>query len=144
MLQEAYELYRKWDLLCESQKPLIPGFFSLENLGSVGRGVPLMISECFWKYMPRSQTLKFVIARPCWVINQALTPRQKGKMENLKFKNYTFLLSRRKDLTWMWQQKLGKRFSFIPLYLVHWFSYCFSHMEMTQTSILSLKTRMYL
>lgn len=54
-----------------------------KDLGSVGRDVPLMISECFWKYMPRSQTFKFVIGRPCWGINQALTPRQKGKIENL-------------------------------------------------------------
>lgn len=103
MLQKAYEQHRKWDLLHESQEPPIPGCLmvsaALKDLGSVDRDVPLMRSECFCKYMPRSQTFKFVIARPCWGINQALTPRQKGKIENLKFKNHTFLFSRRKDLT---------------------------------------------
>lgn len=55
-------------------------------MGSVGRAVPLRISEFFWKYMPRSQIYNTAVARPCWGLNEALTPRQKRKIRIFKWR----------------------------------------------------------
>lgn len=101
ILQKACEQHGKQDLLHGSQEPPVLRLLVVSAvwkcLGFVGRDVPPKISECFQKYMPRSQTFNFAIARPSWGLNQAPTSRKKG--EKKKKLQYTFLFSRRKDLT---------------------------------------------
>lgn len=136
MLQKACEQHGKQDLLHGSQEPSVPRLLMVsavwKHLGFVGRDVPPKICECFWKYMLRSQTINFAIARPSWGLNQAPTSRQKGENKQTKKLQYTFLFSRRKDLTWMWEHKTGKNSSSLPKDSSYWFLYCFSHMEMTK------------
>ena len=85
---------RNWYIPHGSQEPPVPRLLMVsaawKHLGSVGRDVPLRISECFWKYMPRSQTFIFAIARLRWGLNQALTPSHKGKKEILKWKQKNY------------------------------------------------------